>query len=72
MYSYLILGANYRFLSDKYDAWPSYWTKSFSIVLKKLYDYVDKVVYSANEDILFRNLCIKQDSRNFSFFNSTI
>ena len=41
MYSYSTLGENYRFLSDKYDIWPTYWTKSFSIVLRKFYDYVD-------------------------------
>ena len=41
MYSYSTLGENYRFLSDKYDIWPTCWTKSFSIVLIKFYDYVD-------------------------------
>ena len=49
--------------------WPSYWIKSFSIVLKKCLDYVDKNVYSAYEAILIRDLCVKQDSRDFSFFN---
>ena len=66
MYSYSSLGENYRFLSDKYDIWPINWTKSFSIVLRKFYDYVDK---QANEAILIRNLCIKLDSGDFSFFN---
>ena len=69
MYSYSSLGENYRFLSDKYDIWPINWTKSFSIVLRKLYDYVDKHVYSANEAILIKDLCIKLDSGDFSFFN---
>ena len=45
------------------------WTKSFSIVLRKFYDYVDKHVYSANEATLIRDLCIKLDSDDFSFFN---
>ena len=48
---------------------PIYWTKSFSIVLKKFYNYVDKNVYSANEAILIRGLFIKQGSRDFSFSN---
>ena len=69
MYSYSTLGENYRFLSDKYDIWPINWSKSFSIVLTKFYDYVDKHVYSANEAILVRDLCIKLDSGDFSFFN---
>ena len=69
MYSYSSLGENYRFLSDKYDIWPINWTKSFSIVLRKFYDYVDKHVFSANEAILIRDLCIKLDSGGFSFFN---
>ena len=69
MYSYSSLGENYRFLSDKYDIWPINWTKSFSIVLRKFYDYVDKHVYSANEATLIRDLCIKLDSGDFSFFN---
>ena len=47
MYSFSSLGENYRFLSDKYDIW----SKSFSIVLRKCCDYVDKHVYSANEAI---------------------
>ena len=34
MYSYSTLSENCRFLSDKYDIWPSCWTKSFSTVLK--------------------------------------
>ena len=42
--------------------------KSFSIVLKKFYDYVDKNVFSANEAILIKDLCMKQDSRDFTFF----
>ena len=46
-----------------------FWTESFSVVLKKFYDYVDKHVYSANEAILIRDLCIKLDSGDFSFFN---
>ena len=66
MYSYSSLGENYRFLSDKYDIWPINWTKSFSIVLRKFYDYVDK---QANEAILITDLCIKLDSGDFSFFN---
>ena len=41
----------------------------FSIVLKKNYDYVDKHVYSENEAILIRNLCIKLDFGDFIFFN---
>ena len=45
------------------------WTKSFLIVLGKFYDYVDKHVYSANEATLIRDLCIKLDSGDFSFFN---
>ena len=69
MYSYSSLGENYRFLSDKYGIWPINWTKSFSIVLRKFYDYVDKHVYSANEATLVRDLCIKLDSGDFSFFN---
>ena len=69
MYSYSSLGENYRFLSDKYGIWPINWTKSFSIVLRKFYDYVDKHVYSANEATLIRDLCIKLDSGDFSFFN---
>ena len=69
MYSYSSLCENYRFLSDKYDIWPINWTKSFSIVLRKFYDYVDKHVYSANEAILIRDLCIQLDSGDFSFFN---
>ena len=44
-------------------------SNSFSIVLKKFYDYVDKHVYSANEATLIRDLCIKLDSGDFSFFN---
>ena len=67
MYSYSSLGENYRFLSDKYDIWPINWTKSFSIVLRKLYDHVDKHVCSANEAILVGDLCIKLDSCDFSF-----
>ena len=69
MYCYSSLGENYRFLSDKYDIWPINWTKSFSFVLRKFYDYLDKHVYSANEAILIRDLCIKLDSGDFSFFN---
>ena len=69
MYSYSTLGENYRFLSDKYDIWPINWTRSFSIVLRNFYDYVDKHVYSAHEVILIRDLCIKLDSGDFSFFN---
>ena len=71
MYSYMYssLGENYRFLSDKYDTCPINWTKSFSIVLRKFYTYVDKHVYSANEAILIRDLCIKLDSGDLSFFN---
>ena len=69
MYSYSSLGGNYRFLSDKHDIWPINWTKSFSIVLRKFYDYVNKHVYSANEAILIRDVCIKLDSGDFSFFN---
>ena len=34
-----------------------------------VYDYVDKHVYSANEATLIRDLCIKLDSGDFSFFN---
>ena len=49
--------------------WPINWNKSFSIVLRKFYDYVDKHVYSANEATLIRDLCIKLDSGDFSFFN---
>ena len=41
-----------------------------TILFLKFYDYVDKKLYSANEAILIRDLCIKQDSRDFSFFNS--
>ena len=69
--SFSTLRENYRFLSNKYDIWPSYWTtsKPFSTVLKKFYDYVDKNLYSANEVILITDLCIKQDSRDFIFFN---
>ena len=52
-----------------YDIWPINWTKSFSIVLRKFYDYVDKHVYSTNEATLIRDLCIKLDSGDFSFFN---
>ena len=63
------LGENYRFLSDKYDIWPINWTKSCSIFLRKFFDYVDKHVYSANEAILIRDLCIKLDSGDSSFFN---
>ena len=48
MYNYSSLGENYRFQSDKYDIWPINWTKSFSIVLRNFYDYVDKHVFSAN------------------------
>ena len=48
MNNYSSLGENYRFLSDKYDIWPINWTKSFSIVLRNFYDYVDKHVFSAN------------------------
>ena len=69
MYSYSSLGENYRFLSDKYDVWPINWIKSFSIVLRTVYDYVDKHVFSANEATLIRDLCIKLDSGDFSFFN---
>ena len=69
MYSYSSLDENYRFLSDKYDIWPTNWTKSFSIFFRKSDDYVDKHVYSANEAILIRDLCIKLDSGNFIFFN---
>ena len=67
-YNYSTLCENYRFLSDKYDMWPSYWAKLFSIVPNKFYDYVDTNVYLANEAIL-GFVCIKQDSRDFSFFN---
>ena len=67
MYSYSSLGENYRFLSDKYDIWPINWTKSFSIVLRKIYDYVVKHVYSANEAILIRDLCVKLDSGDYNF-----
>ena len=66
MYSYLNLGENYRFQSDKCDTWPSYWKKSFSIILKKFYDYVDKNKHLANESRLIKDLCIKQDSREFN------
>ena len=69
MYSYSSLGGNYRFLSDKHDIWPINCTKSFSIVLRKFYDYVNKYVYSANEATLIRDVCIKLDSGDFSFFN---
>ena len=69
MYSYSSLGENHRFLPDTYDIWPINWTKSFSIILKKLYDYVDKHVDSANEAILIRDLCIKLDYGDFSFFS---
>ena len=69
MNSYSSLGENYRFLSDKYDIWTINWIKSFSIVLRKFYDYVDEHVFSANEAILIRDLCIKLDSGDFSFFN---
>ena len=69
MYSYSFLGENYRFLSDKYDIWLINWTESFSIVLRKFYDYVDKHVYSRNEAILIRDLCIKLDTGDFIFFN---
>ena len=69
MYSYSSLGEKYRFLSDKYDIGPINWTKSFSIVLRKFYDYVDTHVYSANEAILIRDLCIKLDSGDFNFFS---
>ena len=31
--------------------------------------YIDKHIYSANEAILIRNLCIKLNSGDFSFFN---
>ena len=67
----IVLKNNIRitFLSDKYGIWPINWTKSFSIVLRKFYDYVDKHVYSANEATLIRDLCIKLDSGDFSFFN---
>ena len=34
MYSYSTLSEHCRFLPDKYDIWPSCWTKSFSTVLK--------------------------------------
>ena len=44
-------------------------SQSFSIVLRKFYDYVNKHVYSANEAILIRDLCIKLDSGDFNFFN---
>ena len=44
-------------------------SQSFSIVLRKFYDYVDKHVFSANEATLIRDLCIKLDSGDFSFFN---
>ena len=69
MYSYSSLGENYRFLSEKYDIWPINWTKSFSFVLRKFYDYVDKHVYSSNEAILIRDLCITLDSGDLIFFN---
>ena len=69
MHNFSTLGGNYRFLSDKYDKWSTYWIKLLSVVLKKLYDYVDTNVYSANEAIIIIDLCIKQDSRDFSFFN---
>ena len=64
MYSYSSLGENNRFPSDKYDIWPINWTKSFSIVLRKLYDYVDKHVFSANEATLVRELCIRIKNNN--------
>ena len=68
--NHLSLCENYRFLSDKYDIWPINWTKPFSIVRRKFYDYVDKHVFSANEATLIRDLGIKLDSGDFSFFNS--
>ena len=46
-----------------------YWTKPFLNVLKKFYDNVDKTIYSANEAILIKNLCIKQDPRDCNFSN---
>ena len=57
------------FFSDKFDIWPNYWKQPLSVVLKKYYDYVDKNVYSLSESILIRELCMKQDSRDFSLFN---
>ena len=68
-YSSSSLDENYRFLSDKYDIWPSYWTKSLTIVLKKFHDFVDKNVYVANEATLIRNLGIKKYSGDFIFFS---
>ena len=38
------------------------------LFLKK-YDYVNKHVYSVNEAMLIRDLCIKLDSRDFIFFS---
>ena len=70
MYSYSSLGENYSFLSDKYDIWPINWTKSFSIVLRKFYDYVQVYINMyIQQAILIRDLCIKLDSGDFSFFN---
>ena len=41
----------------------------FQSFLKKFYKYVDKNLYSANEAMLIRDLCIKQDSHDFDFYN---
>ena len=39
----------------------------FQLFLENIHDYVDKHVYSANEAILIRDLCIKLDSDDFIF-----
>ena len=41
----------------------------FQLYLKKFDDYLDKNVFSANEVIVIRALCIKLDSGELSFFN---
>ena len=41
----------------------------FQMFFENFCDYLDKYVYAANEAMLIRDLCIKQDSGDFSFLN---
>ena len=61
-----VFGENYRFLSNKYNIWPSYWKKPFNCILKCVDNYVCVHLVHFNEAIMIRDLCLNIDSGNFT------
>ena len=67
---YSVFGENYRYLSYKYDIWPTMWYKPFYTISQKVNTFIKISHVYYYEAYMVRDLCIQIDTGQFDVSTS--